>query len=155
MITIREATLEDLPGLLELGREGVAESRFSALTFDPEHYTESLRGVILSEKNTHCLLLAVNAEGAPVGALLGALERYFFAAERVAGALGLYVTPASRGGPAAVKLITAFRRWALNRGAAELSIGVTSGLDLKRTDRFLRRLGFRASGANYVLRLST
>jgi hypothetical protein len=54
-------------------------------------------------------------------------------------------------GGAALKLLTAFKKWAENRGAFEISAGVNSGTDLDRMDRFLRKLGFQHTGGNYSL----
>ncbi len=45
-------------------------------------------------------------------------------------------------------------RWAKARRAREIMIHVTSGADIRRTDRFLRRAGFVTIGANYALRLA-
>ncbi len=39
------------------------------------------------------------------------------------------------------------------RGAREILIHVPSGIDIQRTDKFLRRVGFAVIGANYSLRL--
>jgi len=35
----------------------------------------------------------------------------------------------------------------------EVILHVTSGIDLDRTDRFVRKAGFRLFGTNYALRL--
>lgn len=53
----------------------------------------------------------------------------------------------------AIKLMMAFRKWAENRKAAELVVGVTSGEDIERTDRFLKKIGFRLTGGNYAMPL--
>ena len=52
-----------------------------------------------------------------------------------------------RMGGAGLRLLTAFRKWAENRGAHELSTGVNM-------DRFLRKLGFRLTGGNYSFTLN-
>jgi len=40
-----------------------------------------------------------------------------------------------------------------NRGVFELSVGINSGVELEKMDRFLQRLGFRQTGGNYALSL--
>ncbi|MDD4855789.1 MAG: hypothetical protein PHU41_08110 [Sulfuricurvum sp.] len=50
--------------------------------------------------------------------------------------------------------MSAFRKWAENRGAVELSAGVNSGTHIDKTDKFLRRLGFIQTGGNYALALN-
>ncbi len=55
---------------------------------------------------------------------------------------------------AGLKLLAAFRNWAENRDVFELSVGISSGVELEKMDRFLKRLGFRQTGGNYALELS-
>jgi hypothetical protein len=55
---------------------------------------------------------------------------------------------ATRGGTAAVKLLLALNRWA---GADDLHLNVTTAIELVKTDRFPRKMGFRQTGGNYVL----
>lgn len=55
---------------------------------------------------------------------------------------------------AGLRLMSAFRTWAENRGAVELSAGVNSGAHIDKTDKFLRRLGFVQTGGNYALALN-
>ncbi|MGK2226858.1 MAG: hypothetical protein ACI9GK_000664 [Devosia sp.] len=43
--------------------------------------------------------------------------------------------------------------WAKAQGAEELHIHSTSGIDPERTDKLLTRLGFKAYGGNYAVRL--
>ena len=40
---------------------------------------------------------------------------------------------------------------AANRGAVEIQVHATSGIEISRTDRFLRHAGFRQVGGNYSL----
>ena len=65
-----------------------------------------------------------------------------------------YVLPEHRRRPlVAVELLGAFGRWAKARGAVRLYVAVTSGQDVKRTDRLVKRLGFRFRGGNYMASL--
>ena len=72
-----------------------------------------------------------------------------------ATALALFVAPEHRGGMAAFKLLHGLRRWAQNREVAEISIHVTSGVHMARTDKLLKRLGFRMTGGNYSMSAET
>lgn len=63
----------------------------------------------------------------------------------------LYVAPAARGGPAAVRLLRALRAWARQNQAHDLHVNVTTAIQPARTDKFLRKMGFRQTGGNYVL----
>ena len=54
-------------------------------------------------------------------------------------------------GMAAVKLLRAVRQWSQQAGAADLHLNVTTAIAPARTDKVLRRMGFRQTGGNYVL----
>ncbi len=154
---IRFATLNDIPAGIEVGRRMHALTRFAAYDFNAERVGHNLRAVIETgqhAKGTHCFLVAEDDSGQIVGALIGCVERHFFSDLRVASVIHYEVLPERRMSGAGLKLLTAFRKWAENREVFELSVGINSGVELERMDRFLRRLGFRQTGGNYSLPLA-
>lgn len=148
---IRKATLKDIPALIELGRTIHAESELSILSYDSEKLSQTLKDLVESKRETHCFFVAEDSERRLFGAFIGCVEEYFFSYSLVAHSIVLYVDPKWRGSPAAVKFIHAFRKWALNRDVAQICIGVATGVTIGRTDRFLKRLGFKMTGGNYAL----
>lgn len=99
------------------------------------------------------LMVSEDSAGLVVGGLVGCLERHVFSDQLVATLVHYDVLPEKRMGGAGLRLLTAFRRWAENRGAFELSAGISSGTDLNKMDRFMRRIGFELTGGNYSLML--
>lgn len=176
---IRFATLADVDACVAIGRRMHALTRFQAYDYDAARVAQQLRAVIETGQNqrgSHCFLVAERAVGfgdgtsaqddagpsdearAPdhgrlIGALIGCIEQHFFSVQSVASVVHYDVLPEYRMSGAGFKLLIALRRWAENRGAYELSVGINSGVDLERLDRFLRRLGFRQTGANYAMTL--
>ena len=146
--------MEDIPKLLEMGPGMHADTILSRFTYSEEKALRSLEQLLSDKKGTHCLLLAEGQNQQIVGVFLGYVSDYFFSQYLVAGNLVFWVDPDHRGTPAAIKLISAFRRWAENRKVKELSINITSGVDLNRADRFLGKLGFSYTGGNYSMLLS-
>ena len=146
---IAPLTHTDIDEVLALARVNVAESRFGWLPFDEEKVRGNLARMVEAPQGYNCALIARNSAGKLVGYLGGSIEEYFFCRERVALSAFLFVDPEERGGLGAVKLILAFRAWAKNRGAVEISIGVAGGVTIERTGRFLQRLGLRLAGGNY------
>jgi GNAT superfamily N-acetyltransferase len=144
----------DIGEVMELGRVNHAESRLHWLPFDEAKIRASLEKMAASPAPSNCAIVARDESGRLVGYLAGSIDEYFFCRERVATSIFLFVDPGRRGGLAAVKLVLAFRQWALNRGAVELYIGVASGVTVERTGRFLQRLGLRHTGGNYSLWLT-
>lgn len=151
---ISPLTAADIDDMLVLARANVSESRFGRLPFDESKVRANLERMADAPQSYNCALLARKQDGKLVGYLIGQIEEYFFCRERVATSVFLFVDPNERGGFAAVKLILAFRKWAQNRGAAEIYIGVAGGVTIERTGRFLKRLGFSLTGGNYSLWLT-
>jgi L-amino acid N-acyltransferase YncA len=151
---IRFATLEDIPAVIEAGREFHAMTRFAAYDYNAERLSENLRAVISAGQNakgTHCFFVAEDDQGKFCGGLIGCAERHFFSHQLVASVIHYDVLPEKRMSGAGLKLLTAFRKWAENRCAFELSVGVNSGIGMDKMDRFLKRLGFAQTGGNYSL----
>ncbi len=152
-MSIRFARHSDIPTLIEIGRVYHQESRFQRFTYNPDKLASNLKGLIDSKSGAHCFFVADDTEGKPFAVLMGSIEGYFFADELVAQSILFWVHPEHRGGSAAVKLVHAFRKWAQNRNAFEVAIGVNSAVDTDRADQFFRKLGFQMTGGNYSLNL--
>lgn len=153
---IRFAKLEDVPAVVQAGREFHAMTRFAAYDYDPNRVAQNLQAVIATgqdDKGTHCFLVAEDNQGKFCGGLIGCAERHFFSDRLVASVIHYDVLPDKRMSGAGLKLLTAFRTWAENRGVFELSVGINSGVEMEKMDRFLKRLGFKPTGGNYSLAL--
>lgn len=153
---IRFSTLNDVAACIEIGRRMYSVTRFAVYDFNAERVEQNLRAVIevgQNGKGTHCFFVAEDTKGQIIGALIGCVERHFFSDLLVASIVHYDVLPDRRMSGAGLKLLTAFRKWAENRGVFELSIGINSGVELEKMDRFLRRLGFQQTGGNYALPL--
>ena len=102
--------------------------------------------------------MLARAGGAPVGLPHCVAGEYYVGTDAILVAVhSLVVARVHRrrlgGGRVALGLLSGARTWALARGAAELSVHVTSGVEVARTDRLLRRLGFEATGGSYAVGL--
>ena len=151
---VRLATLADVPTLTILGQRVHAETRFAAYDYDAVRVADNLAGIIELGQNTngtHCLLLAEDGRSEVAGVLIGLIERHLFSDLAVANVLVYYVFPDKRMSGAGFRLITAFRKWAENRSAFEICIGINSAAHVHRTDRFLTRIGFQRTGGNYSM----
>jgi GNAT superfamily N-acetyltransferase len=138
--------------LLNLCRQMHAESRYAFLPFDVAKVNLVL-DLYMQEKRQRCALAAVIGDRV-VGAVAGYVTEYAFCSELVASDQIVYVIPRSRGTLAAVRLIEAFRVWARDQGARELVLGITTGVDARRTGELFEKLGFEFAGGNFVQRLN-
>lgn len=149
-VTIRfTRCAEDIAARVELNRRAHEEIG-DGLPFDDgmvrRFYERRVR------KPEQCVLQA-ELKGEMIGGLTGQVAPHFHCPALGASLLGVYVLSEHRGSLAAVKLLHGFKRWAKERGAVRIYVGVTSGIDIARTDRLFRRLGFRMTGGNYELAL--
>lgn len=138
----------DITAMIALGHLLHGESLYRTLPLDDARMAEiGRRGL---ESGNPGLLIAEH-DGIAVGMAIVVLGEYYFSPARTATVQLLYVHPKARGGSAAVKLLRALRAWARQNQAHDLHVNVTTGIDAARTDRFLRHMGFRQTGGNYVL----
>ncbi len=150
---IRFATSNDIPAFVALARAFQATTRFKDYSFNPERVAANLRAAVENPNGTHCFFVAEDSEAQPIGCLIGCAERHFFSDQVVASIIQYNLLPEKRMSGAGLKLLTAFKKWAENRGAYELAVGINSGTDLAQMDSFLRKLGFEMTGGNYSLLL--
>lgn len=148
-MNIAPPSLLDVPPLVELGHVCHLESRFARLPYDAERVTQRFTHMIDKPLSTTFFVAARHTSGQVHGLMIGSIDEYFFCRERVASSIFLLVDPQHRGGLAAIKMVMAFRTWAHTRAAAEVYIGVASGVAMQRTGRFLSKVGLQLSGGNY------
>ncbi|MCZ8256979.1 MAG: hypothetical protein O9327_15100 [Polaromonas sp.] len=140
----------DVAALVELARVCHGESRFAHLPYCAGRVAARFTTMIEQPRTATFFVAARTSPGDISGLMIGAIDEYFFCEERVASSIFFLVHPAHRGGLSASKMVLAFRAWAQARGAAEIYIGVASGVSIHRTGRFLSKLGLSLSGGNYA-----
>ena len=149
-ITIRfTRTREDITARVAMSRR-VYEELDDGLPYDEELVRRAFERKL--KRKDQCLLQA-ELGGRVIGGLIGVIAPHYHSPALGASLEGYYVLPEHRGSLAAIKLLHGFRRWAQQQGAVRMYAGVTSGIDVARTDRLLRRLGFTVMGGNYMCRL--
>ena len=127
------------------------ESAYSFLPFE----TEKVRQFIVSfieDADTQCGLVA-EKNNVIVGMLGGYIGDYFFCYEKVAYDTLLFVERQNRGSSAAARLIRAFRQWAIDSGASEICLGISTNISTERTGMFYERMGLKQVGGIYKQRL--
>lgn len=140
---IRDATLADLPFMLNLGREMFCESRFSKnFEFDVTKGLRMLRAHIESPEG-----IAIVSEH---GMIVGAVEEHWFAQGLRADDRIIYVSKEHRRGREGLMLIRAYMKKARELGAREIHIGNGAAIVDGRLGKLFERLGFERMGDYYV-----
>ena len=151
---LRVASVEDIDQMVQKGMAIHNESRFVRFDYDEKKLTALLEELIkLSEAGSHLCLLMQNTEGVLVGCLIGVIEEYFFTNDKSANSILIWVEPSYRGSGAAIKMLDAFKQWAMKKNAKEINLSVSSGIRMATTDRFFRKCGFVQTGGNYSMKL--
>lgn len=141
---IRPANPFDLPALLDLGERMHAESpRFSRLAFSRARLHDTLRGLLDSPAG---FLWVAEMNGQVIGGMAGIIGPHWASEDLVATDLALFIDEKQRGGMSTARLITEYKRWAHQRGARIVQVGVTTGVQTEQTARLYERLGLARCG---------
>jgi len=149
-MTIRFASAQDVPALVEGGRRMHALTRFRRFDYDAAKVARAFADLIAKGGHKYAFLVAEDGAGRIVGALIGVLEQHIFSDQLTASVMHYDVLPESRMGGHGVRLLKAFEQWAANRKVVEISFGINSGEELERLSRFAQRMGYRKVGENFL-----
>lgn len=149
-MTIRFATLADLPSLVEGGSRMHALTRFRHQPYNAQKVAQAFSDLITRGQGKYAFLVAAHADGRIVGALIGVMEQQIFTNAYTASVMHFDVLPDARMGGYGVRLLKAFEQWAKNRHAVEIYFGVNSDVEADAVGRFARKMGYRKVGENFV-----
>jgi hypothetical protein len=139
---IRPAKLFDVPALVELGREMHLESRFAG-----ERYgADKVEGLLTRLISGDGVVFVAEHDGEIVGGFAGGTTDRWFNDTLVAFDYGLFVRRGERHGIIAMKLVSAFMRWAHALGVTTIECGVVSGVNTESTARMYEALGLKRVG---------
>ena len=139
---IRPATKEDIPALVALGGMLHSESSYSNLRFIPEKVAVFLQRVI----DGAGVVFVSEKDGEVNGGIAGSVMEHWFSDEKIAFDYSLFISPKYRQGIAALRLMHAFCEWAKLKGAREIRMGITTGINVDGVARLYRSMGFEDAG---------
>lgn len=143
VLTVRQATLEDIPRLVELGRQFRDESTYSAFLADNPAKMAELGKSLLSKGG----LLCGEHDGEIVAMLGFIIHDHFIDGERLAGEVFWYVLPEHRG--EGLKLVDEAKRRAKLAGAKALDMIAPT----KRVARLYDHLGYEFVESSHRIKL--
>jgi len=154
LVAVRVSRPDEMLLIRPLAEEFHRESRYGHIPFSERKFK---RHFLQTLNNPDDTLGAYVRHGDEVVGLLQAGVGYYYLGEggRMVTVLTFYVPRAVRdtmlGGRVTLKMLRIVTDWAKAQGALELHMHSTSGIAPQRTDRMLRRLGFKAYGGSYVM----
>ena len=151
-IRTHTATPEDLSEVLALGQQMHEESAYRHFNFDVPKCA-MLVHTCITNPDTHFIRVAVSPNEEVIGLFMGYIAEHYFGTDLIASDYVWYVTPEYRGSRAGLTLLQDFQKWAADHRAAEVYVGISSGVFAERTGALLKKLGFDLVGGNYKLRV--
>ncbi len=95
-------------------------------------------------------LIVACQRGEVIGFFAGIISEHWLSFDTYATDIGIYVLPEHRGSTAFPRLIHAFESWAIEKGAQELHLGVSTGIHPEQTVRMFERLKYTMSSYGLV-----
>lgn len=149
-MTIRFATLQDIPALVEVGSRMHALTRFRSQPYIAQKVAQAFSDIIMRGQGKYAFFVAANAEQRVVGALIGVVEQQIFSHSLTASVMHFDVLPEARMDGYGLRLLKGFEKWATNRNAVEVAFSVNSDTEIEKLERFALKMGYSKVGANFV-----
>lgn len=141
-MSIRAATENDVPVLVELGRTMHATSTYAHISYNADKVRRSLIDLI----NGHGVVFAAEKAGQVIGGIAGYVTPYWFSDELLGVDLTLLIDPASTNGITALRLIAAFEFWCKKKQARQMKLGITTGIHVDATEKLYLIAGLKRDG---------
>ena len=148
---VRAMEPNDIPEVLRLGYQMHQESVYRRFDYNEDKFARLVCHYMMNPDKCFTCVSVVN--GVVNGVLLGSIDEHYFGHDRVASDTLWYVTPKSRGSRAGLQLLRQFEQWSKDRNAAEIYMGVSTGVNSDKTGGVLQKLGYDVVGGNYKLRV--
>ena len=121
--TLRHATLEDVPMMLEMGEELFTGSSYSTLTLDKAKARENLEKFVIEGGTEYLCLLSLGDTGEPVGIIAAYAFTPLFSSQKVAVEVLWYLKEEYRKSRRGREMMEAYEYWAKMVGCTTVQYG--------------------------------
>ncbi len=146
-MTLRYATLEDIPALMALGEGFFAGLGYPEDDLDREGIPRVLHDLVISPAG---FVLVAEVGGVIVGAMLGLAHVPVFARRMQASELGWFVSPGHRGSRDALRMIEEFEAWARQRQCVRVVLSRLMNMRPDAVGRLYVRLGYAERESSFA-----
>ena len=145
---IRIAKNSDIKQIIRVCQEAHQLSLSKDVPLDEKILRKNIQVCVLSAEH---LLNVVDVAGSIEGVFIGVTNQLWYSKKKQSTDLFFYVTDKGRGWGSS--LLRAYIRWArTNKGVAEITLGITSGIgDMNRTRQLYERMGAIKMGDSFIL----
>ena len=142
--TIREATEDDIFDILILAKEFSKEAP-STHTWNKNKTEAFLNSTLL---NDNMVLFVLEVDKEIVGSLLGFVIEVYMSHKVQATELAWFIAKEYRGKPSSIKLVKAFEKWAIDKGANQIGMGDIEGIS--NLEHLYNRMGYTKAESVYI-----
>lgn len=143
---VRQFVKSDIPQLIELGRECLAESRFNYLYYDTQRIRDQwLQGV----NSPYETAFVVDNAGELVGMSAVRLLQYEYNYDFYACDYFTYIRPEHRKGLLVVKLFKNLQKWAISKKAVEIRFNYGFGDENDRIEKLMDLMKYEKMNEQY------
>ena len=145
---IREATLDDITKVVEIGNEFFCLSEYDKVfNFDLDSFTETVTHLITSED---CNLFVI--DDGDIQGIAGALLFPFYMNRNVISCQEVfwYVKPKARKGSVGIRLLSAMENWAKLKGANTFNMMSLEKVEPEKVERILLSKGYTKTERHYM-----
>lgn len=149
-MAVREATLEDMPRILELGREFFAESGYKGIIeYDEDSARTTFEGLIASET---AVILLMEMGGLIVGGAGAMVAPFYMNANQLVGQeFFWFVSEDFRGTRQALDLFNCLEAWSRSVGA-EFFVMIALRENFDKVSKLYERKGYIKTETNFIKR---
>lgn len=143
---LRQATLDDLPGLIVMAGDMLADSDYAPFDVSAERFERFATPLI-----THGFAMVKESGGELVGAVLGDVITPWYSTRRMGVEYAVYIRPDKRNGLTAARMVSQWVKWCKAHDAVQCRAGISTGN--MAIARLYEAMGFRRSGTSFILDL--
>jgi GNAT superfamily N-acetyltransferase len=140
---IRDATKEDIPAMVALGRLMHKESIFAKYEFDEAKVAELMSTLICVDAG---ILIVFEEDYEIQGGIMASLHQQWFGSDIQATDYALFLAPEHRGNRTALQLIKAYVKQAQEKGAKQIILANSTGVKTERVAALFEKMGFVKRG---------
>ena len=143
-MTLRLATTEDIPVILEMAKKFADTSPYGKYPQEYSKAEDMVKGLLIDRNKSIVILYEVN--GKPEGMIAGVLSEMMFSRENVAQELIWWVNPGHRSRKS-LSLKEAYEYWAKRVGAKYISMAEPND---EKVARYYERTGYKVMERNHL-----
>lgn len=134
-----------------LARKMHAEGAFRRLDYDMSKVL-AIGQQVLHDPNYFGVLCEHDDE--TIGLMVCYVTEFYFGRDVIAQDMVLYIDKTRRGGVGGLRMIERYVEWAVEKGAKEIQLGQTVGIDADLVDKLYTHAGFELIGQLYKRRVT-